>query len=76
LFAPSSGQRADHRESAAFKDGWAPLCEFLGKPVPNEPFPHLNEGMETIRKGNRRAALVTISRSLRARRIATDRRKS
>ncbi|KAF6826966.1 nad dependent epimerase [Colletotrichum plurivorum] len=25
------------------KDGWAPLCEFLGKPVPKEPFPHLNE---------------------------------
>jgi hypothetical protein len=34
------------------KDGWGPLCEFLGKPVPDEPFPHLNEGMETIRKGN------------------------
>ena len=23
-------------------DGWAPLCAFLGKPVPKEPFPHLN----------------------------------
>ena len=23
-------------------DGWAPLCAFLGKPVPSEPFPHLN----------------------------------
>ena len=23
--------------------GWKPLCEFLGKPVPNVPFPHLNE---------------------------------
>ncbi|OJD19548.1 hypothetical protein AJ78_00520 [Emergomyces pasteurianus Ep9510] len=21
------------------KDGWAPLCEFLGKPAPSEPFP-------------------------------------
>jgi hypothetical protein len=23
--------------------GWEPLCEFLGVPVPDEPFPHLNE---------------------------------
>lgn len=23
--------------------GWEPLCEFLGKPVPDVPFPHLNE---------------------------------
>ncbi|GKZ23421.1 hypothetical protein AbraIFM66951_009694 [Aspergillus brasiliensis] len=24
-------------------EGWEPLCEFLGKPVPQVPFPHLNE---------------------------------
>ncbi len=24
------------------EDGWEPLCEFLGKDVPNEPFPHVN----------------------------------
>jgi hypothetical protein len=23
-------------------DGWAPLCEALGVPEPEEPFPHLN----------------------------------
>lgn len=23
-------------------DGWAPLCEFLGVPVPDAPFPHAN----------------------------------
>ena len=23
-------------------DGWAPLCAFLGKPVPDAPFPHSN----------------------------------
>jgi hypothetical protein len=23
-------------------DGWGPLCEFLGKPVPEVPFPHAN----------------------------------
>lgn len=26
------------------KDGWGPLCAFLGVPVPGAPFPHLNEG--------------------------------
>ena len=26
------------------QEGWRPLCEFLGQPVPaNEPFPHLND---------------------------------
>lgn len=30
--------------------GWAPLCEFLGVPIPAEPFPHLNEGVTTIRE--------------------------
>lgn len=25
------------------KQGWEPLCEFLGVPVPDEPFPHANE---------------------------------
>lgn len=30
------------------QDGWEPLCDFLGKDVPETPFPHLNEGRETI----------------------------
>lgn len=25
------------------KDGWGPLCEFLGKPVPSTPFPRTND---------------------------------
>jgi hypothetical protein len=25
------------------KQGWGPLCEFLGKPVPASPFPHIND---------------------------------
>ena len=25
------------------KDGWGPLCKFLDKPIPNEPFPYLNK---------------------------------
>jgi hypothetical protein len=24
-------------------DGWGPLCEFLGAPVPDAPFPHVND---------------------------------
>jgi len=24
-------------------DGWEPLCEFLGKTVPAEPYPHVND---------------------------------
>jgi hypothetical protein len=24
-------------------DGWEPLCKFLDKPVPDKPFPHLND---------------------------------
>ncbi len=30
------------------QDGWEPLCEFLGHEVPDEPFPHLNEGDATL----------------------------
>lgn len=28
------------------KDGWGPLCEFLGKPVPSDPFPRTNDRAE------------------------------
>jgi len=31
-------------------DGWKPLCEFLGKPVPNVPFPHSNKGGSEVKK--------------------------
>ena len=31
-------------------DGWAPLCERLGVPVPDEPFPHINH-TDTWREG-------------------------
>ena len=38
--------RARGRKVLEFKvqDGWDPLCQFLGKEVPSEPFPHVNEG--------------------------------
>lgn len=31
------------------KDGWAPLCAFLGKPIPPEPYPRVNEAAEIKR---------------------------
>ena len=37
--------------------GWEPLCEFLGCEVPNEPFPHLNEGTATIKELARRVLI-------------------
>ena len=43
------------------KEGWEPLCRFLDVPVPNTPFPHLNDAAEfqrMIRRRNRIARLV------------------
>jgi Sulfotransferase domain len=28
-------------------DGWEPLCKFLNVPIPNKPYPYLNESKET-----------------------------
>ena len=40
------------------KEGWGPLCSFLGVPVPEgKPFPHLNDA-EEFRSRIRRAAFV------------------
>jgi hypothetical protein len=30
--------------------GWEPLCEFLGVPVPDEPFPRLNDREEMLKR--------------------------
>ncbi len=32
------------------KDGWAPLCDFLGQPVPDTPFPFENQGEDFIQQ--------------------------
>lgn len=32
------------------KDGWEPLCEFLGHPVPDKPFPYENQGDQFIKQ--------------------------
>lgn len=39
-------------------DGWEPLCEFLGVPVPDGPYPHVNEAASIKR-------LVRVIRALR-----------
>lgn len=41
-------------------DGWKPLCAFLGVPVPDEPFPHLND-TTAFRRGlsQRRRRILT-----------------
>ena len=42
--------------SGGSSEGWEPLCEFLGVPVPDEPLPHANDA-ETFRgAGDRRRA--------------------
>jgi hypothetical protein len=35
------------------KEGWEPLCDFLGVEAPDKPFPHLND-TDTFRKMVRR----------------------
>ncbi len=30
------------------KDGWEPLCEFLGAPIPDEPVPHINDTQQFV----------------------------
>lgn len=37
---------ADRLLVFSVKQGWGPLCEFLGKPVPEEPFPRTNDREE------------------------------
>ena len=30
------------------KDGWEPLCKFLGKPVPEGSYPHINDAKAVL----------------------------
>lgn len=36
-------------------DGWGPLCDALGVPVPDEPFPRLNSTEEFLERGRQQA---------------------
>jgi hypothetical protein len=31
------------------QEGWEPLCAFLGKEVPDEPFPHINDSDSLVK---------------------------
>lgn len=32
------------------QEGWEPLCNLLGKPVPEIPFPHSNSGVTEVKR--------------------------
>lgn len=40
------------------KQGWQPLCDFLGVPVPDEPFPHVNSREDFVRGNLRKFSLL------------------
>jgi hypothetical protein len=42
------------------KEGWEPLCEFLGVPVPDEPFPRLNDTAQ-MQRGMRAVKALTVA---------------
>lgn len=44
---------ADRLLEFRVQDKWGPLCAFLDRPVPTEPFPHSNEGLTTLDRYNR-----------------------
>ncbi|GAA4618284.1 sulfotransferase family protein [Actinoallomurus liliacearum] len=44
--------------------GWGPLCEFLGVPRPDEPFPHLNDTAAFRRMASRRRRRLLTLRPL------------
>jgi hypothetical protein len=42
------------------KEGWGPLCDFLGVEEPDKPFPHLND-THTFRKRIRRRIIFALA---------------
>ena len=44
-------------------DGWEPLCEFLKRPVPSEPVPHIND-TDALRDGIIRGGLAAVGNFL------------
>lgn len=55
-------------------DGWEPLCAFLGVPVPDEPFPHVNDAawmrrrITAVRVATRALPAVAVAAALISRR--------
>ena len=46
------------------QEGWRPLCEFLGCEPPEGDFPHLNEGVATVREKIRDVFMVGAAKKL------------
>ncbi|KAF7260085.1 Nad dependent epimerase dehydratase [Paragonimus skrjabini miyazakii] len=44
------------------REGWEPLCKFLNVPVPNQPFPNVNERAELVKRIEFRRKLVRLTR--------------
>eukprot|EP00977_Amphora_coffeiformis_P006298 scaffold1351_cov176-Amphora_coffeaeformis.AAC.32 len=42
------------------KEGWAPLCQFLNKPIPDEPFPHAKVNDSKALKGLKQKFLIVV----------------
>ncbi|GLC36174.1 hypothetical protein PLESTB_001372300 [Pleodorina starrii] len=47
-------------------DGWGPLCDFLGKPVPERPFPHANDSADFRRRMQRMRVVARLLDALPA----------
>jgi len=45
------------------RQGWAPLCEFLGVDVPAEPFPRVNDSAEFMQQARGRVGRMLIRRT-------------
>lgn len=45
-------------------DGWEPLCKFLGKPVPDVPFPHVNDSVSNA-QGFKELATIALKHAMR-----------
>ena len=46
------------------KQGWEPLCQFLGKPIPDTPFPHEND-KDSNKKSFEELGIIAIKHILR-----------
>lgn len=45
------------------KQGWKPLCDFLNKPVPDQPFPHVNDSASN-KQGFKEMGIMAMKRIL------------
>lgn len=43
------------------REGWEPLCEFLGVPVPDEPFPRINSTEEMTNRIKRSVCFLALT---------------